>query len=93
MITTRRAASAAARFNKRLATDRQAEVLAAVIKLRDELQRMPSMRELADECKIHHSAVFTHLKALQRKRYIDWEPKSGRSMVIVKGFPLLGDVG
>lgn len=93
MITKRRPATIAANFKKRLATDRQAEILGVVIKLRDKMQRPPSLQELADECKIHKSAVFGHLKALQAKRYINWEPTVSRSLVVVKGIPLLGDVG
>ena len=93
MITKRRPATIAAQFKKRLATDRQAEVLGTVINLRDQLQRPPSLQEVADECRIHKSAVFNHLKALRAKRYIHWEPTVSRSLVVVKGFPLLGDVG
>lgn len=93
MITTRKLANATARFNKRLATDRQADVLEVVIKLRERLRRTPSIREIAGECQIRTSAVATHLQALRRKRYIDWEPNSSRSLVVAKGIPLLGEVG
>lgn len=93
MISTRKRHDVVAKFNRLLPTQRQADVLDSVIRLNRELGRTPSVREIAQDCKIQVNAVNGHLMALKRKRCVNWSPRSGRSLVVLRGIPLLGDVG
>lgn len=93
MVKTANARLLARNIHSQLITDRQADVLEAVIKLTKKLGCSPTTREIAAECKIQLHAVTGHLRELRRKRYVTWAPRAGRSLVVLGGIPVLGEVG
>lgn len=64
-------------------TTRQREILDYIVRTLDEYQYPPSIREIGDEFGITNpNGVKCHLKALQKKDYIDWTPSQARSIVV-----------
>lgn len=67
-------------------TDRQREVLTAIIGRMANYGIPPSYRELQADLKIKSgNAVHEHIEALQRKGYLRMTPKCARSLVVLYG--------
>lgn len=65
-------------------TDRQREVIEYIRSHIEEYKFPPSTREIGDALGIACSnGVVCHLKALKKKGYLDWHPKTARSFTLI----------
>ena len=81
------------KLDKRLPTNRQADIAASILLLKRTLGRTPSYREIGDACGIKSAnGVATQLAALRRKGCVSWGTNSSRSLVVTSGILFLGDV-
>jgi SOS-response transcriptional repressor LexA len=93
MVASVQSRAIVGKLDKRLPTERQADIAASILLLKRTLGRTPSYREIGAACGIKSAhGVAQQLMALKRKGCVNWGAKLGRSLVVVSGILFLGDV-
>lgn len=64
-------------------TERQADILQALITMSRDRGFPPTVRELADRFAVTHKTIYDQLQALQKKGFISIEPKVSRGIKIL----------
>jgi repressor LexA len=64
-------------------TQRQREVISFIDNFIHQYGYSPTIKEIADHFKISLKAGFDHVKALEKKKYISYQPKKSRSINVL----------
>jgi repressor LexA len=63
---------------------RQTEIYQFILTYREQKDISPTLREIANGVGLSLTSVAAHIQALGDKGYIAWEPKSARSLHIIR---------